>query len=89
MTSIRPCSPDERAAIAGVINAAAEAYRGIIRADRWQSEELDHEIAAGVSFWGYVGLAAPGQTNARTRAGGYRSHPKNTKGQCRAFRPAE
>jgi GNAT superfamily N-acetyltransferase len=56
MASIRLCRPDERAAIAGIINAAAEAYRGIIPADRWHdpympSDELDHEIAAGVTFW--------------------------------------
>ena len=41
-----------------VINAAAEAYRDVIPADRWQdpympSYELDSEIAAGVDFWGY------------------------------------
>ena len=56
MASIRLCRPGERAAIAGIINAAAEAYRGIIPADRWHdpympSDELDHEIAAGVTFW--------------------------------------
>jgi GNAT superfamily N-acetyltransferase len=56
MASIRFCSPDECAAIAAIINAAAEAYRGIIPADGWHdpympSDELDHEIAAGVTFW--------------------------------------
>jgi GNAT superfamily N-acetyltransferase len=40
------------------VNAAAEAYRGVIPADRWHEpymprEELDGEIAAGVAFWGY------------------------------------
>jgi GNAT superfamily N-acetyltransferase len=40
------------------VNAAAQAYRGVIPADRWHepymsSRELDSEIAAGVSFWGY------------------------------------
>jgi GNAT superfamily N-acetyltransferase len=40
------------------VNAAAEAYRGVIPADRWHEpymprEELDGEIAAGVVFWGY------------------------------------
>jgi GNAT superfamily N-acetyltransferase len=58
MASIRFCRPDECAAIAAIINAAAEAYRGIIPADRWHdpymsSDELDHEIAAGVTFWCY------------------------------------
>jgi GNAT superfamily N-acetyltransferase len=58
MTSIRPCRVDERAAILAIVNAAAEAYRGVIPADRWRdpympSHELDDEIAAGVAFWGY------------------------------------
>jgi GNAT superfamily N-acetyltransferase len=40
------------------VNAAAEAYRGVIPADRWHepympAEELDAELAAGVAFWGY------------------------------------
>jgi GNAT superfamily N-acetyltransferase len=58
MASIRLCRPDEHATIAAIINAAAEAYRGIIPADRWHdpympSDELDREIAAGVTFWCY------------------------------------
>ena len=56
--SIRPCLREERPAILEIINAAAEAYRGAIPADRWRDpymsvEELDQEIAAGVTFWGY------------------------------------
>ena len=55
---IRPCRDDERAAILQIVNAAAEAYRGVIPADRWHepympAEELDDEIAAGVEFWGH------------------------------------
>ena len=55
--TIRPCSDDETEAILAIVNAAAEAYRGVIPADRWHepymsSEELDGEIAAGVEFWG-------------------------------------
>ena len=55
---IRPCRDDERPAILAIVNAAAEAYRGVIPADRWHepymgAEELDREIAAGVAFWGY------------------------------------
>jgi GNAT superfamily N-acetyltransferase len=55
---IRPCRDDERDAILAIINAAAEAYRGVIPADRWHepymdARELDSEIAAGVRFWGY------------------------------------
>jgi GNAT superfamily N-acetyltransferase len=58
MSTIRPCRDDERPAILEIINAAAEAYRGVIPADRWHepympSGELDDEIAAGVVFWGY------------------------------------
>jgi GNAT superfamily N-acetyltransferase len=58
MGSIRRCRHDERAAILAIVNAAAEAYRGVIPADRWHEPympagELDGEIAAGVEFWGY------------------------------------
>lgn len=58
MGSVRPCRDDERAAILAIVNAAAEAYRGVIPADRWHEpymplRELDGEIAAGVAFWGY------------------------------------
>ena len=57
MLTIRPCRDDERAAILAIVNAAAEAYRGVIPADRWHdpympAAELDEEIAAGVRFWG-------------------------------------
>jgi len=56
--SVRPCRDDEREAILAIVNSAAVAYRGVIPADRWHepymtSRELDHEIAAGVAFWGY------------------------------------
>jgi GNAT superfamily N-acetyltransferase len=56
--SIRPCRDDEHEAIVTIVNAAAEAYRGVIPADRWHepymsSEELAGEIEAGVEFWGY------------------------------------
>ena len=58
MGQIRPCREDERPAILAIVNAAAEAYRGVIPADRWHEPymgrgELDAEIAAGVVFWGY------------------------------------
>ena len=58
MSSIRPCRDDERSTILAIVNAAAEAYRGVIPADRWRepympAHELDDEIAAGVAFWGY------------------------------------
>jgi GNAT superfamily N-acetyltransferase len=58
MTSIRPCRDDELTAILAIVNAAAEAYRGVIPDDRWHEpymglRELDDEIAGGVAFWGY------------------------------------
>jgi GNAT superfamily N-acetyltransferase len=58
MTPIRRCRDDEHEAILAIINAAAEAYRGVIPADRWhepymESQEFESEIAAGVRFWGY------------------------------------
>ena len=56
----RPCRDDESGEILEIINAAAEAYRGVIPADRWHEPymsagELDGEIAAGVRFWGCPG----------------------------------
>src|SRR3954447_11979485 len=58
MSAIRRCRDDERPAILAIVNAAAEAYRGVIPADRWHEpymsqDELDGEIAGGVEFWGY------------------------------------
>ena len=58
MSDIRLCNDHERTALLAIINAAAEAYRAVIPADRWHEpymprEELDGEIAAGVVFWGH------------------------------------
>lgn len=58
MTRIRLCHDNDRAAILAIVNAAAEAYRGVIPTDRWHEpymsrDELDRETAAGVAFWGY------------------------------------
>jgi GNAT superfamily N-acetyltransferase len=58
MSRIRPCRDGERAEILAIDNAAAEAYRGVIPADRWHepympADELDREIEAGVAFSGY------------------------------------
>jgi GNAT superfamily N-acetyltransferase len=55
---IRRCRDDDRPTILEIVNAAAEAYRGVIPADRchepyMSAEELDGELAAGVAFWGY------------------------------------
>jgi GNAT superfamily N-acetyltransferase len=58
MPGVRRCRADESAAILAIVNAAAEAYRGVIPAARWRepympASELDGEIAAGVAFWGF------------------------------------
>jgi GNAT superfamily N-acetyltransferase len=53
---IRKSVEADSAAMLVIVNAAAQAYRGVIPADRWQdpympSEELEKEIADGVTFW--------------------------------------
>ncbi|MEW6440671.1 MAG: GNAT family N-acetyltransferase [bacterium] len=55
---IRLCTQDDLRVMYEVINDAAQAYRGIIPADRWHEpympmEELVSEIADGVRFWGF------------------------------------
>jgi hypothetical protein len=55
---IRRCTSDDFPAMFSVINDAAQAYRGVIPADRWKepympAEELAEEIDAGVVFWGF------------------------------------
>ena len=56
--ALRRCSKDEHPTILTIVNAAAEAYRGVIPADCWHEPympqtELEAEIRAGVEFWGY------------------------------------
>jgi GNAT superfamily N-acetyltransferase len=56
---IGPCGAKDFAAILDIVNDAAQAYRGVIPADRWHepymaAPELRAEIAAGVEFWGAV-----------------------------------
>jgi GNAT superfamily N-acetyltransferase len=56
--SVRSCCDDEQDEILAIINAAADAYRGVIPPDRWrepymESSELECEIGAGVRFWGF------------------------------------
>jgi len=56
ITRVRPCRDHERGEILAIVNAAAEAYRGVIPADRWHEpymsrDELDGEVGAGVRLW--------------------------------------
>ena len=56
--SITPCTPADVPAIFEIINDAAQAYKGIIPADRWHEPympmaDLQSEIAKGVRFYGY------------------------------------
>jgi GNAT superfamily N-acetyltransferase len=58
MGQVRACRAGERETMLAIINAAAEAYRGVIPDDCFHdpymsAAELDREIAAGVAFWGY------------------------------------
>jgi GNAT superfamily N-acetyltransferase len=58
VSPIRRCGEDDKDAILAIVNAAAEAYRGVIPPDRWRepymdAAELERELAAGVVFWGY------------------------------------
>jgi N-acetylglutamate synthase-like GNAT family acetyltransferase len=55
---IRPCTDSDVPNICAIVNDAAQAYKGVIPADRWHEpympmEQLKEEIAAGVKFWGY------------------------------------
>ncbi|MBT8445685.1 MAG: GNAT family N-acetyltransferase [Gammaproteobacteria bacterium] len=54
---MRPCNGDDFEAIYTIINDAADAYRGVIPADRWREpymprDALQHEIDQGVRFHG-------------------------------------
>lgn len=54
---LREVRPEERDALLAIVNDAAQAYRGVIPADRWHEPympraELEAEIADGVEFWG-------------------------------------
>jgi len=57
-SAIRLCTSEDRERIFDIVNQAAQAYRQTIPADRWHEpympmEELESEIADGVTFWGY------------------------------------
>ena len=53
---VRRSEPADVPAIFAIVNDAAQAYRGVIPADRWHEpympmDELEREIAAGIEFW--------------------------------------
>ena len=55
--TIRPCRQVDMETVYAIVNDAAEAYRDVIPADCWKvpylsREELRHEIADAVVFWG-------------------------------------
>src|SRR5882762_2999324 len=55
---IRECAASDFEQIVQIINDGAQAYKGIIPADRWtepymSSEKLRQEIEAGITFWGF------------------------------------
>jgi len=55
---IRKCTENDFDQMLEIINDAAQAYKGVIPADRWHDpymprEYLRHELDAGVVFWGY------------------------------------
>ena len=56
---IRACDEHDFEEIWAIVNDGAQAYRGVIPADRWHEPymskaELRREIADGVVFWAYV-----------------------------------
>jgi GNAT superfamily N-acetyltransferase len=58
MLMIRRCDERHFDLIWTIVNDGAQAYKGIIPADRWTDpymsrEQLRHEISEGVVFWGY------------------------------------
>lgn len=55
---IRQVHIDEQDQVFAIVNDAAQAYKGVIPADRWHDpymprHELEREIADGVVFWGW------------------------------------
>ena len=55
---IRRCDDHDFEQIFAIINDGAQAYKGVIPADRWiepymSRDKLRHEIEEGVVFWGY------------------------------------
>jgi len=56
--TIRPCKPADLPQMFSIINDAAQAYKGVIPADRWHEpympmDELKAQLADGITFSGY------------------------------------
>jgi GNAT superfamily N-acetyltransferase len=56
-TAIRSCNAQDLPQIFAIVNDAAQAYKGIIPADRWHEPymplaELKEAIGQGIAFWG-------------------------------------
>src|SRR6266853_1239759 len=56
MVLIRKSAEADLAGMLAIVNDAAQAYRGVIPADRWRepympADELAEEIGGGVVFW--------------------------------------
>jgi GNAT superfamily N-acetyltransferase len=67
-TTIRRCGAQDLPRLFSIINDAAQAYKGIIPADRWHEpymalDELQREIDGGIAFWGCMlgGESSDGQ----------------------------
>jgi GNAT superfamily N-acetyltransferase len=55
---LRRCDERDFETVYAIINDGAQAYKGIIPADRWTEpymsrDKLRHEIADGIAFWGF------------------------------------
>jgi GNAT superfamily N-acetyltransferase len=55
---LRRCDERDFETVYAIINDGAQAYKGIIPADRWTEpymsrDKLRHEIADGIVFWGF------------------------------------
>ena len=60
---LRRCDGPDFEMIYTIVNDGAQAYKGVIPADRWTEpymsrDMLRHEIADGVTFWGYEDAGA-------------------------------
>src|SRR5437773_1343748 len=82
MVRIRKSEEADSAAMLAIVNEAAQAYRGVIPADRWRDpympvDEQEKEIADGVVFWvaeengrllAVMGIQAKGEGGLRRHA---------------------